>query len=486
MSGLDTRFIPLTILQEQFWDKLNDCPLAGGILTFYQDAARTIPKPVYMLAGNPPDYDYAEVDGSNVITLSSIGTVDDGTGNNLVIYGWPYDTTAGENYGNTQLYYMTVYNSDGQFQFSVEGFPNVASTTPTPASGEEKNLIKNGQFQLNYGTPNVPIAITDEDTNVAYGGWHYIRSSNTATDTVTFNREGSPIPGGIPSGNPRNFCTVACSVAGSDTNKALEVRFEDVNRYSDTVQTLSLYFEAKSTGNSSIYVNLYKNFGTGGSSPVATQIITPYVLEATWTPFTVSFPFGSNVGQTIGANDDDYFSIQIVFPPAVTFNASISSVCMFIGSETITQYPFSLDPLQYTAPHYSAFVANSVDLVVQNAAQPISGAAITLPPGTYMVFYSCSCFLEYSSGTDQYTVITTIYNTTTATELTQFEQRPVNTIISPNTSAVGTGGCASLVQIVTLTAAATLQVYVGLSNTYAVVFYRAQDISIVAVRLGVI
>jgi len=59
MSGLNTYFVPLTILQEQFWDKLTDAPLAGGVLSFYQDEARTIPKPVYVLTGNPPDYTYA-------------------------------------------------------------------------------------------------------------------------------------------------------------------------------------------------------------------------------------------------------------------------------------------------------------------------------------------------------------------------------------------------------------------------------------------
>ena len=185
MSGLNTYFVPLTILQEQFWDKLTDAPLAGGVLSFYQDEARTIPKPVYVLTGNPPDYTYAVASPSDSsITLSSIGTVDDSMGNNLVIYGYPYDDTDFDGTGNIQLYYMTVYSSDGIFQFSVGGFPNVPFEETQQASGQEKNLIKNGQFVINNGTQ----AISATDTKLAYGGWYYSRSSNTSTDAVTFPR----------------------------------------------------------------------------------------------------------------------------------------------------------------------------------------------------------------------------------------------------------------------------------------------------------
>jgi hypothetical protein len=340
MSGLNTYFIPLTILQEQFWDKVTDAPLAGGKLYFFQDEARTIPKPVYVLTGSPPDYTYEVASPSaTAITLSSIGTVNDGSGNNLVIYGYPYDDSEFDGSGNIQLYYMSVYDSDGSFQFSVGGFPNVPFEEVEQASGHEKNFIKNGQFVLNAGAKS--IAATS--IKVAYGGWYYVRSSNTATDAISFTRFGSPIEGGSPSANPRYSCNVSCTVTGTDSYKALEIKFNDVNRFSDTVQTLSLFFEAKSTVGSAITVDLYKYFGSGGSSPISEQIVESTVLDSTWTPVTTSFAFGSNVGKTLGANNDDYFSIRVMFPPATTFNVSLADFCMFLGSEQITEYPFGTD-----------------------------------------------------------------------------------------------------------------------------------------------
>ena len=482
MSGLDTRFIPLTILQEQFWDKLNDAPMAGGTLTFYQDVARTIPKPVYMLAGNPPDYDYAEVDGSNVITLSSIGTVDDGTGNNLVIYGYPYDTD-----GNVQLYYMTVYNSDGQFQFSVSGFPNVSSTEST-AVGQEKNFIKNGQFVLNNGT----IATLGTDTEVAYGGWHYVRNSTAATDSVSFYRFGSPISGGIPSANPRYACHVVCSSPNvGDTLKALEIRFKDVNRFSDTALTLSLFFSAKSDASSVISVSLYKNFGTGGSSPTSTQIIDDTVLDSSWAPITKSFSFGSNVGQAIGANDDDYFSIRVVYKPATTFDVEVTDFALYLGTEKITAYPFGPDSYNdqqiYDILNYAPAATNintsSVSLSIYDTNyQAVTGTALILTPGTYLLAYNCSAVFTTSAALAGYAVLTSIYNVTDGSVVAGSQAiAAYTTILALGEDAGGNG---SATTVVTVTATTTFQVYAKITTTTNLTSFIVNDASLTAVNIG--
>lgn len=478
MSGLNTYFVPLTILQEQFWDKLEDAPLAGGKLYFYQDEARTIPKSVYVLTGNPPDYTYAVASPSDSsITLSSIGTVDDGMGNNIVIYGYPYDDTDFDGTGNIQLYYMTVYSSDGIFQFSVGGFPNVPFEETQQASGQEKNLIKNGQFSLNYGTK----AITATTTNVAYGGWNYVRSSNTSTDTITFPRFGSPIAGGVPSGNPRYSCNVACTVTGADSSKVLEVRFNDVNRFSDTVQTLSLYFMAKSIAGSSITVNLYKNFGTGGSGAETTQIISTTVLSSSWEPVQISFPFGSNVGKTIGANDDDYFSIQISFNPALTFNVTVTDFVLYLGSELITAYPFSLDPLQYVAPHYTAEITSPVILgMTSTAMQPVAGTSITILPGTYLVNYGISAVIQ-SNSVILYEASSQLYNVTAGAAIS-----PTSQIVTTNTTGITSyiGGSSCYTNIITVTVPTTLQIYIGVNTVYLMINFSVSSANISALRIG--
>jgi hypothetical protein len=488
MSGLNTYFVPLTILQEQFWDKLTDAPLAGGVLSFYQDEARTIPKSVYVLTGNPPDYTYAVASPSDSsITLSSIGTVDDSMGNNLVIYGYPYDDTNFDGSGNIELYYMTVYSSDGIFQFSVGGFPNVPFEETPQASGQEKNFIKNGQFVLNNGTQ----AISATNTELAYGGWYYSRSSNTSTDAITFPRFGSPIAGGVPSGNPRYSCNVACTVTGADSSKVLEIRFNDVNRFSDAVQTLSLYFMAKSSAGSSITVNLYKYFGIGGSGPETTQIISSTVLTSAWEPVRVSFPFGSNVGKTLGANDDDYFSIQVSFNPALTFNVTVTDFVLYLGSESITAYPFgvnSYNDLQIynmSIPH-TTYLTALFPLVINTSWQAITGTSITIQPGVYLLSYSCSMTIAVHTGLYGHGGYTAIFNNTTGLILANTECHPVFVtsnapLTFSNNESCGNGAATILLRI---TVPTILQIYAKLDYTDAVYAMSVTNACINAMKVG--
>lgn len=336
MSGLDTKYIPLSSIQEQFWDKLYDAPLAGGTIYFFKDNQRTISKDVYTLSGNPPDYSYVSLGSS--ITLSSIGTLDDGLGNNLVPYLYPYDSN-----GNIELYYITVYNSGNQFQFAVGGFPNIPTTSEPANIAGQDNFIPNGQFLLgqNSGT------ISDTVTNVAYGNWQYIRSSNASTDTVTFPRFTAPL-NGIPTGNPRYACRIACTVpSAGDTYKTLQVVFKDVNRFSDPNQQLTLYFEGlnNQTGLLQLNVDLYKNFGVGGSAPTTTPIGSMAFSNTGYSSAALPFFFGSNYGNTLGTANDDYFAIQIQLPPTTTFDISLTDFCLYLGNVDVTAYPFTVNPI---------------------------------------------------------------------------------------------------------------------------------------------
>jgi len=338
MSGLDTKYIPLSSIQEQFWDKLYDAPLAGGTIYFFKDNQRTISKDVYTLSGNPPDYSYVSLGSS--ITLSSIGTLDDGLGNNLVPYLYPYDSN-----GNIELYYITVYNSGNQFQFAVGGFPNIPTTSEPANIAGQDNFIPNGQFLT--GQLAAPGTISTTVTNIAFGGWQYIRSSNASTDTVTFPRFTSPL-NGIPSGNPRYACRIACTVpSAGETYKTLQIVFQDVNRFSDPNQQLTLFFSGlnNQTGLLQLNVNLYKYFGIGGSVPTTTPIGSYAFNNTGYIDTVLPFFFGSNYGKTLGSGNDDYFAIQIELPPTLTFDISLTDFCLYLGNVDITAFPFTADPV---------------------------------------------------------------------------------------------------------------------------------------------
>jgi hypothetical protein len=138
--ALDAQYFVTSDLDTYFVDKDSGLPLAGGFLTFYRDVARNTPKTVYQLTGAPPNYSYVAL--PNPVQLSSVGTVQDSGGDNVVIYYFPYDDE-----GNLDLYYVTCTDSMGVPQFTREAWPNVGGgSTPIGASGIVQNQIANPQF----------------------------------------------------------------------------------------------------------------------------------------------------------------------------------------------------------------------------------------------------------------------------------------------------------------------------------------------------
>ena len=140
--ALDPRYITDGPLEEIFLDKSSGLPLAGGTVTFYRDSSRITLKTVYELTGAPPNYSYVPL--PNPITLSSIGTVQNAGGDNVVIYYFPFLPD-----GITpDLYYVVVKDSNGVDQFTREAWPNSAAggSPDTATTLPVQNQISNPQF----------------------------------------------------------------------------------------------------------------------------------------------------------------------------------------------------------------------------------------------------------------------------------------------------------------------------------------------------
>ena len=136
-SAPNSSYVACFPLQEQIFDKDLNVPLAAGVVSFFEDEARTVPKNVYYLTGGPPpaDYNFTILGINGVVTLSSIGTFVDGSGNNIIPFLWPYvgDPSVDEP-TDPESYYITVYSSSGTEQFTVQNWPpNSATATPSPA-----------------------------------------------------------------------------------------------------------------------------------------------------------------------------------------------------------------------------------------------------------------------------------------------------------------------------------------------------------------
>jgi len=138
--ALDERYIPLNSLNSYFVDKDTGLPLAGGKLYFYEDSNRAVAKSVYQLSGSYGNYSYTSV--SNELTLSSVGTVQDSGGNNIMLYAYPYDDN-----GDIDLYYIVCENSGGVTQWTRSAVPNLTSgNNPLASTYSYNNELSNPQF----------------------------------------------------------------------------------------------------------------------------------------------------------------------------------------------------------------------------------------------------------------------------------------------------------------------------------------------------
>lgn len=348
MATTDPRYMLAPSLEEYFIDKDTGLPLAGGLVTFYEDENRTIKKDIFMQSGSPPDYTYTAL--TNPVVLSSVGTFQDDNGNNILPYYFPYDSQ-----GNIQLYYITVYSSvdnagivPAVLQFTRQGFPN----SPSQSSGADDTLINyipNGQFlahnDIAATLTTAAGQITQAVTDIAQGGWSFNRpNTSAATDLVTFPRFGSAVTN--PTGNPRYAIQIVNSVPSvGDAYKDLRIRFNNVNTFASTTDTFTFSFTAQSNTGSSIPVSIavIKNFGTGGSAETRTPVGTTFNLTTSEQIYNIPIIFGTNGSSTIGALDDDYVQIAISFPTASAFSAAVTDAVLTPGDVVLSAFPAQTD-----------------------------------------------------------------------------------------------------------------------------------------------
>jgi hypothetical protein len=338
---LNPKYVLAPNLQTYFVDKETGLPLAGGIVTFYKDNSRSVLKNVYSLEGDPDYTSASYVALDNPMTLSAVGTMVDTSGNDIIPYWYPYDDD-----GNIELYYITVESADAVPQFTREAWPNTAISSDIVGDSGVKNLISNGQFLAHNDLP-LDGKITAVDTEIAQGGWHYIRQTNNAVDFVTYDyRPNMPAEDGT---NPEFAINIVRQTGAADSFYGLAIRFPNVKIYSNMAMTL--YFQAISTG-TAFDVDFYSRayFGTGGS-PSATR----YDLEigSTVTINTGAYPSGGYYvnftvpdyeGDTVGTNGDDYYEL-VIQPVNSTYNLHFTDMVLTPGTIPFPASPQSLWPV---------------------------------------------------------------------------------------------------------------------------------------------
>ncbi len=149
--GLDSRYITGIELEDYFVDKTTGEALAGGKVYFYSDFNRTQGKLVYELTYDAGTGQYSYAALPNPMTLSGVGTFQDAGGNNVAVYYFPFDE-----FGNEELYYISVYDSNALLQFTRDAWPfpwDFAGGGGTTSAGSITNMLTNPQFtKVNFLT----------------------------------------------------------------------------------------------------------------------------------------------------------------------------------------------------------------------------------------------------------------------------------------------------------------------------------------------
>ena len=341
-------------LQDALIDVSTGLPLVNGTVTLYQDNNRTTLKNWYYQSGTPGAYTYITL--PNPMTLSGVGTITDGNGNDTIPFFYPFseidNTTA-------QPYYVVVTNSNGQQQFTRQNFPFNPPASSEVINDTLLNYVINTPFWRNAGTVNATTPANTTTINgstfyystiapSAHDGFSmqdmiYAKNATGSTDTITFTK--------LPAGNfldpdgdnldvsPEYYVNITCSgTGGGETQKYIQIPLSLHLKTLEAVpSTITFYARCNSssgTGGNNIAVNILQFSGTGSSASVVTTLQTSTLpISTNFNKISVKFTMPSVGTITPSATGDDAIYIQLAFTSGVQFNIDIAKPCYYVGND---------------------------------------------------------------------------------------------------------------------------------------------------------
>lgn len=349
MTILESLLIESHVLQDYFVDKTTSEALAGGVITLYKDNQRQTLKNWYYQDGVYPDYSFKAL--PNPMVLSSVGTIQDVNGNDVIPFFYPYVEDGST---NTETYYITVDNSNGQRQFTRQNFPYLASGESGTDIPTYQNLIVNGRFWRNItkisGAPNYTPQTTDltNETNLVvcpsqHDGFHqpdirFIKNITGGADSLTFYSFSS---GSDPFENairPEYYLSHLCTSAISNDVKYYQFPISLHLKTLDSVDAVSSILAKGNDGNSNnkITLKLVKYYGSDTNNEDVKTIGTELSLTESWTRQVQKFTFPSSANFAGSQTGDDAYYLRIELPTGKTFNLSFAIPSIYLGSTVPT------------------------------------------------------------------------------------------------------------------------------------------------------
>lgn len=321
--AIDPHYIPAFSIEDVLLDKDTGAPLSGGLVYFEQDDQRGVLKPVYQITGTSPNYSYIQL--PNPMTLSSIGTFEDGLQNPVVPYFFPYDADF-----DVELYYVRVTSSEDVPQFTREAVPYIPEQGNDEVLSVITNELSNPQFievlfDMSTGSYTYNVnAVSDNVISIA-PDWDLIVSA-PAAGTITVSQL-TPTGSLNVISNPGTLLSI--SSAGLTKLQLRQRIYGSPNLWGSGY--LSATFVAKTYSGTAVSLNMFYSQSNG---TVVDQLLISASLPASgaYDEFQGSalIPASNSVGTYPSAYIDIYFDIPLSIQIDIT-----SVLVAFTGSTSI-------------------------------------------------------------------------------------------------------------------------------------------------------
>ena len=249
-----------------------------------------------------------------------------------------------------------------------------------------KLAFDGGSFAFRNKIINGNFGIWQRGTSLASGtGGRYLadRFTNGSTGTTCTAAQSAFALGqtGVPNEPDYYISTAVTSVAGASNNATLHQHIESVKSCAGKTVTLSFY--AKSNASRNIAVELYQNFGTGGTPSTSVSIPAGLVaLTTSWQKFTVTVNIPSISGKVLGTAGNDSLVAYFWFDAGSSNSSRASSLGQQSGTFDIAQVqleegsvatPFELRPIGTELSLCQRYYTKSFDLSTKPQANIAPG-----------------------------------------------------------------------------------------------------------------
>ena len=255
-----------------------------------------------------------------------------------------------------------------------------------------RNAIINGNFDIWQEGPG-PFTGSFQYGADQWGSFNIGSTYSATRQPFTLGQTAVP-------GEPEFFCrTVVTSVAGANNYSVLVQRLEDVRTFAGQQVTVGFWAKVDSTKN--IAVELFQNFGTGGSpSAEVTAIgVTKVTIGTSWQKVTVTATLPSISGKTLGTDNNDYLAFQIWFDAGSNFNSRTATLGQQSGTFDIAQVqiepgpvatPFERRPIGVELALCQRYFCKSYEINVTPGSASVNGANPNSLSSTTLDWIACN------------------------------------------------------------------------------------------------